>query len=299
MTSRYGLIAAFLLVNAVWGTTFMAIRVGVADLPPALFGGVRFLLAGVVMVVVARFLGQPLPRTRYDWSIVLITALLMIVGGNGLLTWAEQWLPSNQAALLVTASALWMALLGTLGPRGVPLTWRVSGGLAIGFIGTALMFWRSDAYTSQLVWAQVAALGSSLSWAVAAIILRNADMQTRDVPFAATQMLVGGGLMCLLGVAIGELPRWHMTPAASSSLWYLTIMGSCVAYSAYLWMVPRAKPAPLGMVSYMVPVVATMAGWWWLNEALTSLQWSGMAIIVLGVAIVTWPSRARQGRERS
>lgn len=296
MTSGYGLLAAFVLVNAVWGTTFLAIRVGVADLPPALFGGVRFLLAGILMMVVARILGQPLPRTRYDWQIVVVTAVLMIVGGNGLLTWAEQWLPSNQAALLVTASALWLALLGTLGPRGVPLTWRVSLGLGIGFVGTALMFWRSEAYSAQLVWAQLAALGSSLSWAMAAIILRNASMQTRDVPFAAAQMVVGGGLMCLLGVAIGELPRWQMTPAASRSLWYLTIMGSCVAYSAYLWMVPRARPATLGMVSYMVPVVATIAGWWWLNEQLTPLQWLGMAIIVIGVAIVTWPSQV--GRPR-
>ncbi|MFK7885711.1 MAG: EamA family transporter [Gammaproteobacteria bacterium] len=291
MNARYGLLAAFLLVNAVWGTTFMAIRVGVADLPPALFGGVRFLLAGLVMLVVSRLLGQPLPRTRYDWNVVVVTAVLMIVGGNGLLTWAEQWLPSNQAALLVTASALWLALFGTLGPKGVPLTLRVSLGIGIGLIGTALMFWRDDAYTSELVWAQLAALGSSLSWAIAAIILRNATMQTRDVPFAAAQMVVGGGIMCILGIAIGELPRWQMTPAASGSLWYLTIMGSCVAYSAYLWMVPRAKPATLGMVSYMVPVVATIAGWWWLHEKLTSLQWFGMAVIVAGVAIVTWPTR--------
>lgn len=291
MTSRYGLLAAFILVNAVWGTTFMAIRVGVADLPPALFGGVRFLLAGMVMLVVSKLMGLALPRSRYDWKIVVVTAVLMIVGGNGLLTWAEQWLPSNQAALLVTASALWLALFGTLGPRGVPLTLRVSAGIGIGLIGTALMFWREGSYTSELLWAQLAALGSSLSWAIAAIILRNANMETKDVPFAAAQMIVGGAMMCALGVAIGELPRWHMTPAASGSLWYLTIMGSCVAYSAYLWMVPRAKPATLGMVSYMVPVVATIAGWWWLNEHLNALQWFGMAVIVLGVAIVTWPAR--------
>ncbi|MEO1574547.1 MAG: EamA family transporter [Pseudomonadota bacterium] len=100
--------------------------------------------------------------------------------------------------------------------------------------------------------------------------------------------------MCVLGLALGEGPRWQLTPSSQMSLAYLTIMGSCVAYSAYLWMVPRAAPATLGTISYMVPVVATLAGWFWLRESLTPVQWGGMAIIVLGVAIVTWPARQRR-----
>lgn len=291
MSARYGLVFAFVLINAVWGTTFMAIRIGVADLPPVLFGGVRFVLAGLIMGVVAALLGQAFPRSRKDWAVVTVTAVLMIGGGNGLLTWSEQWLPSNQAALLVTASALWMALLGTLGPKGVPITARVAVGLLLGFAGTAVMCLRSEGWSFELLWAQLAALGSSLSWSIAAILLRNVTLDTSDVPFAASQMLVGGALMCALGLAIGEGPRWQLTPSSQLALIYLTIMGSCIAYSAYLWMVPRAAPATLGTISYMVPVVATLAGWFWLHEALTPLQWGGMAIIVLGVAIVTWPSR--------
>ena len=157
--SRYGLILAFLMVNLVWGTTFMAIRIGVHDLPPALFSGSRFVLAGIVMAFVARFLRQPLPRNWHDWKVALVTALLMICGGNGVLTWAEQWLPSNQAALLVTAAALWLPLLGTLGSKGVPLTWRVSIGLAIGFAGTALMFWPGVNEAIGLIYLEAQAAG--------------------------------------------------------------------------------------------------------------------------------------------
>lgn len=292
MNAGVGLLLAFVLVNVVWGTTFMAIRVGVQELPPFLFGGVRFALAGAVMSVVALLLRQRLPRRRYDWGVVVLTAVLMIGGGNGLLTWSEQWLPSNQAALIVTASALWMALLGTLGPRGVPLTLRVCIGLALGFFGTAMMIVYTGEWSADLLWAQLAALGSSLSWSIAAIVLRNVNLETHDVPFAAAQMLVGGIMMCALGAAFGEVGRWHMTPPARMSLIYLTIMGSCVAYSAYLWMIPRAAPATLGTISYVVPVVATFAGWWWLNESMTPIQWAGMAVIVLGVAIVTWPDRS-------
>ncbi|MEO1574546.1 MAG: EamA family transporter [Pseudomonadota bacterium] len=164
MSARYGLVFAFVLINAVWGTTFMAIRIGVADLPPVLFGGVRFVLAGLIMGVVAALLGQAFPRSRKDWGIVTLTAVLMIGGGNGLLTWSEQWLPSNQAALLVTASALWMALLGTLGPKGVPITARVAVGLLLGFAGTAIMCLRSDGWSFELLWAQLAA-PSCVSWA--------------------------------------------------------------------------------------------------------------------------------------
>ncbi|MEM6639040.1 MAG: EamA family transporter [Pseudomonadota bacterium] len=291
MNARYGVLAAFILINAVWGTTFMAIRIGVRDLPPVLFGGTRFVIAGLIMVIVAKAVRQPLPRTRKDWAVVVITGVLMIGGGNGLLTWSEQWLPSNQAALLVTASALWMALLGTLGPKGVPLTWRVSFGLLLGFVGTALMCWRGTGWSADLLWAQLAALASSLAWSMAAILLRNVELDTRDVPFAAAQMLVGGALMCVLGFLLGEAPEFHLTPDSRLALIYLTIMGSCIAYSAYLWMVPRATPATLGTVSYLVPVVATLAGWWWLHEALSHVQWAGMLIIVVGVAIVTWPAR--------
>ncbi len=289
--SRIGLVVAFVIVNVLWGTTFLAIRVGVQDLPPALFGGVRFVLAGLIMTVVARLLGQRLPRTAHDWKVVVITAALMVGGGNGLVTWAEQWLPSNQTALLVTSSALWLAVFGTLGPRGVPLTWRVALGLAIGFAGMTLMIWPEDGFSNEFLWAQLAALGSSLFWSVASIYLRNANLQTQDTPFAAMQMLVGGLMMCVLGVAIGELPRWQMTDAALASIIYLTIMGSCVAYSAYLWLVTRAKPATLGTISYVVPVIATIGGWLVLNETLTPIQFVGMAVIVVGVATVTWPEK--------
>ncbi len=290
--SRVGLLIAFVVVNLLWGTTFIAIRIGVQDLPPALFGGVRFVLAGLIMLAVSRLLGQRLPRTAYDWKVVVITAALMICGGNGLVTWAEQWLPSNQTALLVASSAFWLAVFGTLGPRGVPLTWRVALGLTIGFAGMLLMIWPEDGFSTEFLWAQLAALGASLCWSIAAIYLRNARLETQDTPFAAMQMLVGGALMCLLGVAVGELPRWQMTDAALGAIIYLTIMGSCVAYSAYLWMVTRAQPATLGTISYVVPVIATIGGWLVLNETLTPIQFVGMAVIVVGVATVTWPERA-------
>src|ERR1044071_8290003 len=119
MKSRtFQVLAAFGVVYVVWGSTYLAIRIGVAALPFALFAGTRFLIAGAIMVAYARLRGGQLPKAPIEWRNIAVTAVLMLVGGNGLVTWAEQWIQSNQAALIVATSALWLAGLGMIGPRG-------------------------------------------------------------------------------------------------------------------------------------------------------------------------------------
>src|ERR1043165_5313397 len=140
MKSRtFQVLAAFGVVYVVWGSTYLAIRVGVASLPFALFAGARFLVAGAIMLVYARLRGGgSLPKAPIEWRNIAITAILMLVGGNGLVTWAEQWIQSNQAALIVATSALWLAGLGTLGPTGDRVSWLTLAGLLLGFLGVAL-----------------------------------------------------------------------------------------------------------------------------------------------------------------
>ncbi|MBT8132841.1 MAG: EamA family transporter [Gammaproteobacteria bacterium] len=136
------ILAAFAVVYVVWGSTYLAIRIGVHDMRPGLLAGIRFLVAGLVIIGLAAGIGQKLPRVRLDWFLIVLMAILMIVIGNGVVTWAEQWVESNQTALLIASAAFWTAWFGTFGPKGHKLSLRAKVGLVAGFAGVALMLYR-------------------------------------------------------------------------------------------------------------------------------------------------------------
>ncbi|MEK9133905.1 MAG: EamA family transporter, partial [Pseudomonadota bacterium] len=136
---RWKVIIAFTAVYIIWGSTYLAIRVGVQQLPPALFAGARFVIAGILLALYARLSGQKFPVHLREWRTIAITALFMLVGANGLVVWGEQWVPSNQAALIVATTALWLAGFGTLGSHGQKLGPRTVLGLAVGFFGAAML----------------------------------------------------------------------------------------------------------------------------------------------------------------
>jgi drug/metabolite transporter (DMT)-like permease len=167
--ARLQLLAAFLIVYLIWGSTYATIRIGVGALPPAMLSGTRFLIAGIGLTAWAVARRHRLPDTRREWLQLLLLGLTMVVFSNGFVTWAEQYVPSNQAALLVASSALWTAWLGTFGARAHPLWARSQLGLAIGFAGVALLFWpRGGGFTAQSLFAQVVLLVSALSGRAAA-----------------------------------------------------------------------------------------------------------------------------------
>ena len=164
---RTKVIISFAAVYIIWGSTYLAIRVGVQELPPALFAGVRFVIAGILLALYARHRGQNFPTHFYEWRTIAITAFFMLVAANGLVVWGEQWVPSNQAALLVATTALWLAALGTLGAQGQALGRYTVAGLAAGFFGVALLlFPNGEKFSFSHLGGQFVILLAALLWSL-------------------------------------------------------------------------------------------------------------------------------------
>lgn len=292
-----GLVLAFATVCLIWGSTFMAIRIGVQELPPALMAGLRFLAAAAVLWIIARALGQK-PAGATDWITASVMGLLLVAAGNGLVTWAEQWVPSNQAALLITTGAMWITLFGTLGPHGHRITLRIAVGLGVGFSGVVLLMAPQGDVETQFLWAQIVILLSSVGWAIGTTYRRNVSVTTPPLMFAAMQMLLGGALLTVIGTLAGEWREWQWNLTGMLSLGYLTIFGSCIAYAFYVWLIEKTTPARLAATAYIVPTIATIMGWVFLDEVLEGLQLLGVFVVILGVILVTAPVRRRHPGHR-
>ena len=286
-TWRWKVIIAFAAVYIIWGSTYLAIRVGVQTLPPALFAGARFIVAGLLLLIYAKIKGQDFPKYLTEWRTIAITALFMLVGANGLVVWGEQWVPSNQAALIVATTALWLAGFGTLGGQGQKLAPRIVLGLAIGFFGTALLLLPENGFVMEHFWAQLAVLAACPSWAAGSIYAKRSRLKTSPLMVAALQSLVAGLVFGVFGFASGETAHWSWSPQAMAALVYLIIFGSCFAYAAYIWLLNEVSPAALGTYAYVNPLVAVILGWLILEETLSAAQLAGMLVILLGVMLVS------------
>lgn len=288
---RLKIIAAFATIYFVWGSTFLAIRIGVRQLPPLLFGGLRFLLAGTLLAVVALALRERFPRQAVEWRWMVIFSLLMITFSNGMGTVALQYVPSNEGALLAASTALWIAVLGAIGPRGHALTVRGMLGVALGCIGVLLIVWPRGAQPAGHLGWQALILFSNVSWAVGTILYRDSALAVGPIAFNAVMMLLGGAWLVLGGLATGEWPRWEWRPGGIAAMVYLAVFGSALAYTAYSWLLKRVPADRVATFAYVNPAVAAVLGWAVLGESLGALQLAGMLVVLLGVALVTLPSR--------
>jgi len=284
---RVRIVAAFATIYLVWGSTFLAIRIGVSQLPPLLFGGLRFLLAGTLLAAVALVLRERFPRERAEWRWMVLFSLLMITLSNGMGTIALQYVPSNEGALLAASSALWIAVLGAFGPRGHALTARGLLGVLLGCVGVLLIVWpRGTQPAGHLGW-QALILLSNFSWAVGTILYRDSALAVGPIAFNAVMMVLGGTWLVLGGLATGELPRWEWHPGGIAAMVYLAVFGSALAYTSYSWLLKRVPADRVGTFAYVNPAVAALLGWAVLHEALGPLQVAGMVVVLLGVALVT------------
>src|SRR3989475_622142 len=275
-------LVAYLVVCIVWGSTYLAIKVGVGELPPFLFGGLRFLVAGLLVLGLALALGDQLPRQLSDWRTQGIVGLLLLGGGNALVVWAEQYTGSGTASIFVVTVALWMAFLDAIIPGGSgELGWRVIAGLILGFLGTGLLV---GANPAEILHADLrgplALTCASASWSLGSVYSKRHKTNTSPYIGAALQMLAGGGAVALLGTALGEWSRWHLTAKGAGSVAYLVVFGSILGYSAYTYALRHASPTIVGTYTYVNPVIAVLLGWLILGEPVTARTFLAMALIV-------------------
>lgn len=287
VSPRLQIAAAFAVIYLVWGSTFLVIRLGVRQLPPLLFAGGRFLMAGTLLAGIALALRQRFPSSGREWRLMVMFSVLMITFSNGLSTVALQHVASNEGALLAASSALWIAALGTLGPGGHALTVRGGLGLLCGLVGVVLIVWPGEAAPSGHLGWQALVLVSSLSWAIGTVLYRDAALEVGPIAFNAVMMLLGGSWLLLAGLATGEPQRWHWSAGGVTAMLYLAVFGSALAYTAYSWLLKRVPADRVGTFAYVNPAVATVLGWALLGEALGPLQIAGTAVVLLGVLLVT------------
>lgn len=284
---RLQILAAFAVVYLVWGSTYLAIRIGVRDIPPALLAGVRNVIAGIAIMGIACARERVLPRNSRNWLHALIMGVLMVAAGNGLVTWAEVQVHSNQAALIASTSALWVAGLGMLGPRGHALNWRVRIGLLLGFAGAVLMLMPGEHFSFSHFNAQLLILLSSLCWGIGVIYGRTFSVNVPPLLLSGMLLFCGGVLLALIGVATGEPAHWHWSLRGLGALAYLTVFGSCVAYSTYVWLIHHTTPDKLSTTAYVNPAIALVLGWLVLGEKVQGVRLLGMLVILAGVILVT------------
>jgi drug/metabolite transporter (DMT)-like permease len=277
------------IVYLVWGSSFLFTKIGVENLPPALFAGVRFTAAGILLAMVAAFYGGRLPARLIEWRHVLIAGFFMVFVCNGLNTWAIQYLPSNESALLNGTSAFWISGLGVFGRRGHPLTRSAVLGLIVGFVGAVLMLIPKGAVFSVGSLAQLGVLAACASWSVGTLYYRSIDTPLNTMMFMALQMLLGGLMLLGLGLGRGDSMHWPPNGPGLMALFYLTFFSSGLAYTAYGWLTMNATPTLISTYSYVNPAIAALLGWLILHEHLSGLQLLGMAIIIIGMCVLTLP----------
>lgn len=306
-----GIIAAFALIYVAWGVSYAAISVAVAELPPLLVTGSRFLFAGVVLYTFQRLRGVPAP-TRAQWKGPSVTGALMLVGGAGLVGWAQQTAPSSVAALMVATVPLWMVLFDWLGFKGTrPGLWTV-GGIVAGFLGVFLI---SDIATQPgMAWGIAALCLAPILWALGSLLSSRMIQPASSLMTTSLQMLVGGGLLILIGLVRGEIGMidgWP-GPAAWFSIAWLIVVSSILGYSAYGWLLRQVSPAAVSTYAFVNPVLAILTGYFLLSEPFTGRMAGGAALVVLAVALIVGqklvarrasisrlPPQARQDLDRS
>lgn len=281
-------LVAYLLVCTVWGSTYLAIRIGVQDLPPMLFAGVRFLIAGALLAIIVRAMGDRLPRSARDWRIHAVTGVFLLLGGNAVVVWAEQFVESGPASVFVAAVPLWAAFFDAVWPGGTSVfTWRVGVGLALGFLGSALLAGVTPGeLLSTDLKGPIALTLASASWAFGTVYSKRNKTDTSPFSGAAVQMLAGGAVITVLGLVLGEASRWQLSPAGLGSLAYLVVFGSIVGFTAYAYALRHASPTIVGTYAYVNPVVAVLLGWLILHEQVTLRTFGAMGLILGAVLMI-------------
>ncbi|MDY0087539.1 MAG: EamA family transporter [Coriobacteriia bacterium] len=302
---------AFAAVYVIWGSTYLAIRIGLEHhVPPALFAGTRFVLAGLIMLAFARLRRWRLRLSRYDLITVAVVGIFLLCGGMYFTVLAEQYIPSSLSALVVAVVPLWVAAAEWMLPGMERPSARGVTGLVIGFTGLAVLMWPRvlGVHGSGMEWLGVGLqiLGTWL-WTTGSLISRARPVKANAVVATGYEMLIAGCILLGIGVVSGELSS--VSNVTSGGLWalaYLTVFGSCVAFTAFVWLLAHVQTSKVMTYTYVNPVIAVFLGWAAgalgiiaTPEPIDAWVIAGMAIIVVGVALTTTaPARPPRVRER-
>jgi drug/metabolite transporter (DMT)-like permease len=289
--SRGQIIAAFASIYIIWGSTYLAIRYAVATIPPFLMGGIRFLISGALLYLWARYRGATAP-TKLHWRNAVIAGGFLLLGGNGAVVWAEQFVPSGLTALLVSILPFWLVIIEWVRPPRKRPSTAVLVGLIVGFIGIIVLVGPGNVGGHgdvKPIGALVLILGS-LSWAIGSFWSRDAQLPESGLLTTGMEMLGGGLLLMLVGAVTGEFSQLdinHVSRLSAIGLAYLITFGSLLGFTSYIWLLDKVSPAHLGTYAYVNPIVAVLLGWAIAGELLSFRTAVAAAIVICAVALIT------------
>ncbi|MGC1463855.1 MAG: EamA family transporter [Terracidiphilus sp.] len=285
------IVLAFLSVYFFWGSTYTAIRVGAAQMPPFLLAGTRFLIAGLILLGWCRWRGLQLKLPAKTMLMLGLIGLLLLGVGNVCLIYAEQSVSSGLSSLVFAVTPLYVACFEILLPTGEPLPRRGWFGLLLGFAGLAALLWPS-LHTGlrgnrTLLWAIVALLAGALFWALGSTLSRHVRLKVDVLVAASWQMIAAGIFGTVCGTALGEWPQFHLNRSAVGSLAYLVTGGSLLGYTSFIYLLEHVPVAKVMSYTYVNPVVAVLLGIVLLHERPVAAEYAGMACIVVAVFLLT------------
>jgi drug/metabolite transporter (DMT)-like permease len=285
-------LAAFAAIYIIWGSTYLGIAVAVQTLPPHIMAGIRFVISGAVLFAFMRWRRVPMPKLVH-WRTALIVGILLLGLGNGSVSWAETMVPTGLASLMIAVVPLWMVVMDWARPGGTRPKGGVFLGIALGLGGIVLLVGpaalgldRPLNYTGVAIM-----LLASLAWSLGSIYSRHADIPDNPLMLTAMEMLLGGIFLLGMALPLGEYTNFtfaQVTPASWVALLYLILFGSFLGFTAYVFLLQVSTPAKVSTYAYVNPVVAVFLGWALLGEEITPLTLAASAIIIAGVAIITY-----------
>jgi drug/metabolite transporter (DMT)-like permease len=289
--SRAQILTAFALIYVIWGSTYLAIRYAVQTIPPFIMGGIRFMISGALLYAWARYRGAPRPA-RIHWRNAIIAGGFLLLGGNGAVVWAEQFVPSGMTALLVSILPFWLVIIEWVRPPRRRPSAAVLVGLVLGFMGIIVLVGPSAVGGH----GEVSAIGAlvlilgSLSWAIGSFWSRDAQLPESGLLTTGMEMLGGGALLLIVGTLTGELGHVDIhgvSNASAAGLLYLITFGSLLGFTSYIWLLDKVSPARLGTYAYVNPIVAVLLGWAIAGERLSIRTGVAATIVICAVALIT------------
>lgn len=297
------LIAAFAAVYILWGSTYLAIKYAIETLPPFLMAGSRFVFAGAILMTWARFARDYEAPTRAHWKTSLVVGTLLLLGGNGGVVFAEHYISSSLAALLVATEPFWIVLLSWLWLKGSRPNLKTIAGIALGFFGVWMLINGQPAASgagagSMQFFGALAVIVAALSWATGSVYGLRAPVPKSALLTAGMQMFSGGLVLLAVSLFTNEWSDFSIARVSTGSwlgLLYLIVCGSLVGFTAYSWLLKNAQPAMVATYAYVNPIVAVFLGWLIAGETFTGQMLIGAAVIVGSVVLIT--SHDKEGRD--
>ena len=289
--ARSAVILAFAAIYLIWGSTYLGIRIAIESMPPFLMAASRFLAAGSILFLVLKLRGAPWP-TAHQWIANAIIGTFLLLGGNGLVVWAELTIPSGITALLIGVGPLFIVLTEWAWPGGTRPTAITMTALLLGFAGVAWLAapWETRAAGGLNPAGVIAILAACVFWALGSIYSRHAKHGADPFLASSLQMLGGGTALSIVALFHGDFQKLDLaaiTPRGWLAFTYLVSIGSLVGFSTFVWLMKHSTPARVATYAYVNPVVAVFLGWLILDEPITTRTLVASAIIVAAVAIIT------------